>query len=212
MGRDWIDWHRSYDDPASSLSQRLLVVTRLIRETLDAAPAGPIRVVSLCAGDGRDLILAARGHQRAGDLNGLLVELDPSLASAAEVDVGSLGGALTVANTDAGDTAGYAEALPVDLLLLCGIFGNVSNDDIAGTIAAVPAMCRAGATIIWTRHRRAPDATPSIRRWFDAVGCTSTAFVSPDSGSFAIGRERFDDASPGGSLPDRLFSFRDDLW
>jgi hypothetical protein len=43
--------------------------------------------------------------------------------------------------------------LPADVLLLCGIFGNVSDGDIRRTVQAVPALCRAGATVIWARPR-----------------------------------------------------------
>ena len=153
MTRDWNEWHRAYNDPASSLSQRLLVVTRMIRETLNIAPPGEIKVLSLCSGDGRDMTLAAAGHPRASDLTGLLVELDLQLASAAASNIGAVGDALADSKTDAGAVAGFRRALPVDLLLLCGIFGNVANDDIRNTIEAVPAMCRPGAAVIWTRHR-----------------------------------------------------------
>ena len=73
-------------------------------------------------------------------------------------------------------------------------------------------MCRPGAAVIWTRHRREPDVTPAIRDWFDAVGCVSMEFVSPGTGSFAIGLERVVDPPVGGRLADRLFTFRDDLW
>ena len=212
MTRDWNEWHRAYDDPASSLSQRLLVVTRMIRETLDIASPGEIKVLSLCAGDGRDMTLAAAGHPRARDLTGLLVELDPQLASAAASNIGAVCDALAVSNADAGAVAGFRRALPVDLLLLCGIFGNVATDDIQNTIAAVPAMCRPGAAVIWTRHRREPDVTPAIREWFDAVGCVSMEFVSPGTGSFAIGCERVIDPPVGGRVADRLFTFRDDMW
>jgi hypothetical protein len=33
---------------------------------------------------------------------------------------------------------GAAAALPADVLLLCGIFGNVSDDDIGRTVRALP--------------------------------------------------------------------------
>jgi len=212
VARDWVDWHRAYDDTASALSRRLAVISRMIRDVLDSAPPGDIRVVSLCAGDGRDLIGAATGHPRAADLEGVLVELDAQLAATAAVGVASVSNRVTVLNGDAGVTAGFRAALPVDLLLLCGIFGNLSDEDVRTTIAAVPAMTRAGATVIWTRHRREPDLTPSIRRWFDDAGCTSMELVSPGAGGFAIGAERRRDVPASGLLPDRLFSFRDDLW
>lgn len=212
MTRDWGEWHRAYDDPDSSLSRRLGVVTRMIGEVLDAAPAGDIRALSLCAGDGRDLTAAAAGHPRARDLTGLLVELDPQLAAAAATNARGVSERLTVATADAGDTDSFGAHLPVDLLLLCGIFGNVADDDVRRTIATVPAMCRPGATVLWTRHRRTPDLTPSIRRWFDDCGCTPVELVSPGAGSFAIGHERAPLTTSTEPLPQRLFAFRDDLW
>jgi len=212
MSRDWIEWHEQYDDPTSSLSRRLATVGEMIRGTLDAAPAGPIRVLSLCAGDGRDLALGAAGHARAANVEGRLVELDPKLAAQAASNVSTVSTGLTVLCADAAETAGYVDALPVDLLLLCGIFGNVGLDDIARTVAAVPTMCNVGATVIWTRHRRPPDQTPTIRRWFDDAGCSSAGIVSPGEGSFAVGCERVGRASARTALPTRLFTFRDDLW
>ena len=210
MARDWMEWHRAYDDPDSSLSQRLGVVARMIRAALDSAPAGDIQVLSLCAGDGRDLTVAAAGHPRAADLTGLVVELDPQLAQAATTNMRGLSDRLAVANSDAGNTANFGAEPPVDLLLLCGIFGNISDDDIRATIAAVPRLCRQGATVIWTRHRREPDATPQIRRWFDEAGCQAVEFVSPGARSFAIGCERVvDHDDPARPLPDRLFTFVD---
>jgi hypothetical protein len=32
-------------------------------------------------------------------------------------------------------------------------------------VQAVPTLCRADATVIWTRHRRPPDLTPQVRAW-----------------------------------------------
>ena len=46
---------------------------------------------------------------------------------------------------DAGDTSAFADELPVDLLLLCGIFGNISEADIRATVSAVPAMLPSAA-------------------------------------------------------------------
>ena len=57
----------------------------------------------------------------------------------------------------------FAAAVPADLVLVCGVFGNISADDIAATVAALPSFCAPGASVIWTRHRRPPDLTPAIR-------------------------------------------------
>jgi hypothetical protein len=79
----WIEWHRAYDDPDSPLSRRLAVVQRTIAETLDTAAPGAIRVISMCAGEGRDLLGVVPHHPRGRDVTGRLVELDPALAEVA---------------------------------------------------------------------------------------------------------------------------------
>ena len=106
-----------------------------------------------------------------------------------------------VRQADASLVTGFADALPADVLLLCGIFGNVSDRDIQRTIRAAPALCRAGATVIWTRHRRAPDLTPQIREWFAAGGFAEIAFDAlPTSVLTSVGVSRLGRA-PAAGLP-----------
>jgi len=206
VGEDWARWHDRYDDPASSLSARLEAVQGMICAALDDAPPGPIRVVSLCAGDGRDLAGATADHPRRGDVDAVLVELDPALAARATARLAEAGIAGRVVQADAGHTDAVAGAVPADVLLLCGIFGNVTDDDIRATIDAVPQLCAPGATVLWTRHRRAPDVTPAIRGWFDGIGATARAFASVGPGTFAVGAERFG-GEPRPLRPARLFTF-----
>jgi hypothetical protein len=63
-----------------------------------------------------------------------------------------------VRGADASLVASFADTLPADVLLLCGIFGNISDGDIERTVAAAPALCGAGATVIWTRHGGHPTS------------------------------------------------------
>jgi hypothetical protein len=223
--RDWIRWHDAYDDPASGLSTRLALVQGHLSSALAAAPDGPVKLVSLCAGQGRDVIGVLPGHPRRDDVTALLVELDPANA---EVAVGraaaaSLAG-LTVRVADAGIVANYADALLADVLLLCGIFGNVSDQDIRRTANAAAVMCAPGGTVIWTRHRRPPDLTGQIRGWFSAAGFQEAAFDRPATETMTgVGVHRrptagthqlpdgFSDTVPAAQLPDgRLFTFRSD--
>ena len=207
MTRDWGEWYGKYDDPTTGHPQRLAVVVEQIGAALDRAAPGPVQVLSLCAGDGRDLSTAASGHPRAADLTGCLVELDPELAAAARANVEPLGSHLEVRTADAGDPAVWADVLAVDLLLLCGIFGNVPDEDVERTARATAAICGRGATVIWTRHRRPPDLTPSIREWFAAAGCTSLGFWSGGPGGFGVGAERFDAATRSLDRSRPLFTF-----
>ena len=51
MGRrDWVEWHRDYDDPGSLLWRRGELVQGHLRAELERAPAGDVRLISLCAG------------------------------------------------------------------------------------------------------------------------------------------------------------------
>ncbi len=86
---DWVGWHARYDDPDSTQSRRLVVVRRRVGEALDAL-GSVSRVLSLCAGDGRDLLpeLAAR-PRLAPDV--LLVERDETLAGQARSAAAALG-------------------------------------------------------------------------------------------------------------------------
>ncbi|MHB8341007.1 MAG: class I SAM-dependent methyltransferase, partial [Mycobacteriales bacterium] len=128
---DWLQWHEAYDDAGSSLARRLEVVRRHVADALNAlGPDEPQRILSLCAGDGRDLLPELEA-QPARARQVVLVEKDPTLTAAAAERARVLGpGTTRVILGDAGELAMFADCLPVDLLLLCGIFGNVSDDDI----------------------------------------------------------------------------------
>jgi hypothetical protein len=114
----------------------------------------------MCAGDGRDLLGVLPGHSRRRDVHARLVELDPELAARGAARAASLSPHIDVVNADASVTSAYTGAVPADIVLVCGVFGNISDDDIAGTVAALPSLCAPGATVIWTRGTFAPDLTP----------------------------------------------------
>ena len=207
--KDWVAWHAAYDDPSSSLSTRLRLVRGHLSRALDQAPTGPVRLVSLCAGQGLDVLGVLPGHPRGPDVSAVLVESDPHNAElarqgAAEARLPQV----EVRAADASRVASYADALPADVLLLCGIFGNVSEDDIERTARTAPALCAAGATVIWTRHRRAPDLTPRIRGWFRASGFEEVAFDTPDTEALTgVGVGRLAAAPQAGLPRGRLFTF-----
>jgi hypothetical protein len=191
--RDWLAWHDPYDDPGSPLSRRLAIVQGEIRSMLDDAPPGPVRVVSICAGQGRDLIGALLDHPRRDDVVGRLVELDERNVELGRAAAQAAG--LERIEVVAGDAAlsdTYEAAVPADLILVCGVFGNISDDDIGRTIAFLPQLCAPGARVVWTRHRNPPDLTPTIRAWFAQFGFEEITFVGPADSSFGVGVNRLD--------------------
>jgi ubiquinone/menaquinone biosynthesis C-methylase UbiE len=208
VSRDWQAWHRDYDDPSSSLSRRLVEVrSRLAGLLADLPSARPVRLLSLCAGDGRDTIpvLAECGRP----VEACLVELDPELVSAARsaASAAGLSSALEVRAGDAGQLATFADRLPVDVLMLCGVFGNVADADVERTVAAARVMVTAGGAVVWTRGHRPPDDPAArVRRIFLSAGFDEVAFVAPDDATYRVGVAR--QTEPGdGPLPQRLFSF-----
>jgi hypothetical protein len=204
--KDWVAWHEPYDEAGSALHQRLAIVQSRIREALDAQPPGPVRVLSMCAGQGRDLIGAVTDHPRRDDVRARLVELDPSNAARAETDAYP---GIEVVIGDAALTEAYEPVVPVDIALVCGVFGNISDEDIQYTLRQLPGLCRAGATVIWTRHRREPDATPAIRGWFAEARFEEVAFDASPGSLFGVGTHRFAGEPQPYRRDVHLFEFRE---
>lgn len=206
--RDWIAWHAPYDQAGSYLSRRLAIVQRRIREALSAQPAGPVRVISMCAGQGRDLLGVLTEHPRRDDVVARLVELDPRLAAyAAETARAANLSNVDIMVADAGLSDAYHGLVPAHIALVCGVFGNVPEEDIRKTVAELPRLCLPGATVIWTRHRRPPDRTAAIREWFVDGGFEELAFDTEEDFPFGVGVYRM----AGQALPYqrdlRLFQF-----
>jgi hypothetical protein len=203
---DWHVWHEEYADPTSSLSRRLGVVRRLLGPVIAGLGPGQ-RVLSLCAGDGRDVIpvVAARPPERRPEL--ILVELDSGLAAKARDGAAAAGVAATVVVGDAGRSGTWQDHLPADLLMLCGIFGNVSDEDIQRTIDAARSMLTPGGTVIWTRGAfRDRDLRPQVRRWFIEAGLAEVAFECEPHG-YGVGVNRTTPDVTHRPLPTQLFAF-----
>jgi hypothetical protein len=216
--RDWAVWHEAYDNPDTPLARRLLAVQSRIAEALDRAAPGPLRAISICAGQGRDLIGVLREHLRRRDVTARLVELDPRNAAAARQRAADAGlTQVEVVTGDAAQTGVYAGLIPAGLVLACGVFGNITDEDVARTIRFCPGLCAPGGTVVWTRGRREPDLIPQICDWFAAegfalvgisepVGVPEPAGVPEPVARWAVGAHQFEgEPRP---LPDQqMFTF-----
>ncbi|HEV2885599.1 MAG TPA: class I SAM-dependent methyltransferase family protein, partial [Jatrophihabitans sp.] len=196
------------------LSARLAVVRSEIRAALDRLAATgrsePLTVLSACAGDGRDIlgVLAEQGDRLAGRVSVTLLETDPRNLERAERfcrDTGLAG--VRLLDRDAGLSSSYLGAVPADLVLMCGVFGNLVDADVRRLVGFLPRLCRPGATLIWTRSRRAPDLTPTIRDWLAAAGFTELAFTAPPDVLYSVGAHRYAGQAQPLLLDQRLFDF-----
>ena len=188
---DWHAWHDDYDKPGTPLARRLAAVQDQIRVALDAAPPGPLHAISLCAGQGRDLIGVLARHPRRADVTARLVEIDPRNAAAAReaAEAAGLPG-VEVVTADAALTDQYAGMVPAYLVLVCGVFGNVTDDDVRRTVGFCTQLCAHGGTVIWTRGRREPDLVPRICDWFAEDGF-DLVWVSDPAEGWGVGAHRF---------------------
>ncbi|HLM86675.1 MAG TPA: hypothetical protein VK272_10860 [Solirubrobacteraceae bacterium] len=183
---DWHAWHSSYENPDSALVARLALIQAQVRAALDRAPPGPIRALSVCAGQGHDLIGVLARHPRRDDVRARLVELDAQnvLLARSSAQLARLDG-VEVVRADASLTDSYEGAVPAELVLICGVFGNISAQDVVNTVENLPQLCAPEATVIWTRHRHPPDLVPHVIAAFERAGF---ALLScEDAPPFAVG-------------------------
>ncbi|HEY1739113.1 MAG TPA: class I SAM-dependent methyltransferase family protein [Acidimicrobiia bacterium] len=189
----WVNWHRLYEIDGSPLNLRLEIVQRHVRDELARRGGAETRIVSLCAGQGRDVIGALAGNPAAGAVRARLVELDPQLVADARAAASGAGvdEVVEVVEGDASTSDCVAGAVPAHIVLACGIFGNISDADIRGFVNMLPILCAPGALVLWTRHRRPPDVTTAVRAWFADAGFEEVGFESPDTaGVVAVGVHR----------------------
>jgi hypothetical protein len=216
MRRDWVRWHRDYETPGSSLARRLAVVRRDLHWALDEAPRSPDgtrRLISLCAGDGRDVLPVLAGHPAGRAVRAVLIELDPDLSAAARATAADLGLAnVEVRTADAGTADTYRDGEPAHVLLACGVFGNISIEDMRRTVATLPSLLVPGGIAIWTRGRGLgeDDRSGEVRARFAQHGFTELDFTRPDDARFRVGMSRLEKAEAGRGLEPgaRLFAFQ----
>jgi hypothetical protein len=207
---DWHAWHRDYDDPGSDLSRRRRSVEARIEAWLDEHPATELQVVSACSGDGRDILeVLARRPSDAARVQARLLELDDDLADAARRTAAAHDlRHVDVRREDAGRTGSYDGAVPADLVMWCGVFGNLSEDDVRRTIATTRCLAAPGATVVWTRGcfraTDGDDPVERIRGWFATEGFEELHLDAPADATYRVGVHRLV-AEPVPLGPDRTF-------
>lgn len=94
-----------------------------------------------------------------------------------------------VVRADAARTDVWADLVPADLVLVCGVFGNVCDADVRSVVRYCGQLCATGGTVVWTRHREAPDLVPTICEWFTEEGFELLFLTDPQVPA-AVGAHR----------------------
>ncbi len=216
MFDDWTEWHRHYSD--ASLTQRLQLTHEQLRGALADAPVDSdevVRLVSVCAGEGRDVLPVLASHAVERRVRGLLLEQDQTVAARAESTIASLKlRDVEVRIADAGSLDTFAKIGPVDLLVASGVFGNITMADTRRTVAALPGLLAPRGVVVWTRSRRAEghDRSAEVQSYFLEHGFTELSSAITRDGSFRVAVHRLGAATSVRSRPSgrRMFSFRTD--
>jgi hypothetical protein len=148
------------------------------------------------------------GHPRRDEVRARLVELDEHNVALAQQTAQAAGlDRVEMLQADAGITDACAGAVPAQIVVVCGIFGNITVNDIQATVAALPSLCAPSALVLWTRRRTPPDLTPAIRSWFRGAGFREEAFDISHDGFMSVGAHRLT-GEPATLIPgQRLFTF-----
>jgi hypothetical protein len=213
--RHWAE--TAYKNPL--FQRRLDEVKKQITEALDECPPGPLRIISICSGDGRDILGVLPDHPRRQDAVCLLI--DANAKAIADARSGALAaGVEKQFHCIVGDAAcldHYAEFGPANLILISGVFVYLLPSDAEKLIAALPMLCQAGCFVIWNRrHSQSPGIEIFFKRstqiehlqtFFRFYNFTTVTDSSTGAEGFVVRRERFDGAPKAWSPGPLLFKF-----
>jgi hypothetical protein len=142
-------------------------------------------------------------------VSGVLVELDSDNVRFARDSAAAVGlSSVEVLEADAAVSDVYAPFVPADIVLACGIFGNITDADLENTVRTLSMLCNRGAAVIWTRHRENPEVIRAIRAWFVEAGFEDLTFDAPESPKlYGIGTARLVGAPIPWRSGHRFFTF-----
>jgi hypothetical protein len=204
LRRSYPDYHKK------RFQQRLLAVQEHLAECIDLAPRGRVRVISMCAGDGRDVIGVLGSHPRQKDVSAWLVESNRQTVADGARQTLSAGLENTVKflNEDGTVYATYKKIVPADVVLLCGVWGHVPTNERAQLVRAMACLCKPGSAVIWTRGV-SKDMTRlhEIESLFDSSSWEQVRLSITSDKKWAVATHRF--RGPPLELPEsgQIFHF-----
>ena len=202
---------RSYPDyQKNRFQQRLLAVQEHLAECLDSSPRGSVHIISMCAGDGSDVIGVLGSHPRRSDVFAWLVESNSQTVADGILQSTRAGLENTVEFLTEDGTlyATYKRIAPTDIVLLCGVWGHVPAQERVQLVRALACLCKPGGTVIWTRGV-SKDMTRlrEIQLLFDDPSWNLVRFTLTSDKKWSVGTYRY--RGPPLELPEsgQIFHF-----
>ena len=191
---DWVKWHEHYE-ASPWIIERIRIVRLHISECLSRIPPGPTVVISVCAGDGRDIIGVLHDHARRNDVRARLVELNADLLETGRQAATAAGlvDRMEFVTGDATQSDAYAGVAPADLVLVCGVFGNVRTKEIGKLIDSLRFLCKSGGYVVWTRYISGDGLSKveTIRKLFRQTEFEEVRVDMSAAANHAIGTHRY---------------------
>jgi hypothetical protein len=168
-------------------------------------------MVSLCAGDGRDVIGVLKSSPRRNDVEAWLVELDrQSVADGVRhISTSGLENTVKFINADATDYATYKNIERCDIALVCGTWGHVPADERTFLIRALASFCKPGGFVIWTRGiSKGMSRLDDIQSQFGPSSWQRVRLSFTPEEKWAVGTHRYRGPSVEKPPTGRIFNFR----
>lgn len=193
---DWNQWLDRYETNQPLRERLTFVVSHIAKAILDCHE-DPVPVLSVCAGDGRDLVVALSSMESKRMVRADLIESNPDVVSKGRNLVAEHGLSQSVKFrcADATKRRTYQYLTPAKVVIVSGVFGNLRDIDAARLIRLLHSLCQPDSLVIWTRNLVEFDdggsATDKIREILRASDYEETRFERTQSGVFAIATHRY---------------------
>jgi 2-polyprenyl-3-methyl-5-hydroxy-6-metoxy-1,4-benzoquinol methylase len=146
----WYDWHiEKHSDPNSYTSQRMtdigLVIEEYLKDTVHRS-----NIVSVCAGQGLDLIPILRQYPNSADA--YLIDIEQqNIDHINKISTGLEGIHTYAADATVSNTYINNKIPRANLLLVCGVFAHLTSEDQSIFIQNMRSLLKPGGYVIWTR-------------------------------------------------------------